>query len=161
MVFKRCPKGYKRHGCCTCVLNCPDKFRDSGFHCKKPKFKIMNTYKSIKECSDNAEQGCVPFGFRFAVPSCGEYYERVGATMCVPVCPLGWKDEGKRCQKPGTFHNGPPFTWSYGDEPHPGAINGRENPKGLSQQDDDGDTENGNDEDRGTGGDSDSGGEDN
>lgn len=37
--------------------------------------------------------------------------------MCVPVCPLGWKDEGKRCFKPGTFHNGNPFNWTYGDSP--------------------------------------------
>lgn len=88
-----------------------------GFHCKKPKFKIVHTYKSLKECEDNHEQGCVQFGVRFIVPSCGEYYQRVGATMCVPVCPLGWKDEGRRCLKPGTFHNGNPYTWTYGDGP--------------------------------------------
>lgn len=118
----------------------------------------MNTYKSIKECTSKGEQGCVPFGFRFAVPSCGEYYERVGATMCVPVCPLGWKDEGKRCQKPGTFHNGPPFTWSYGDNPHLGAA--AAGPKRPSQQDDDNESQDAEDDTDSVGEDRDSEGDD-
>jgi len=119
MVFKRCPKGYERHGCCTCAIKCPSPYIENGFHCHKPQFKILKTYESTKECNSDNQINCVRFGTRFVVGDCGENYERVGATMCVPKCPLGWKDEGKRCFKPGTFHNGPPFTWAYGDEDDP------------------------------------------
>lgn len=119
MVFKRCPKGYDRHGCCTCAIKCPAPYIENGFHCYKPAFKVMKTYESIMQCNKDNQINCVRFGSRFVVGDCGENYERVGATMCVPKCPLGWKDEGKRCFKPGTFHNGPPFTWAYGDEDDP------------------------------------------
>ena len=59
MAFKKCPIGYRRHGCCTCVIKCPGQFKDIGFHCQKPLFKIIKPYKSIDDCEKNNEIGCV------------------------------------------------------------------------------------------------------
>ena len=57
-VVRNCPDGFIHSGCCHCVLKCPRKYKDLGFHCVKPAFRIMDVYINRKECGSD----CDPYG---------------------------------------------------------------------------------------------------
>jgi len=134
-----CPPGYQRYGCCKCVRKC--NYTDSiesdvavgedllnerswtkvNYCVKKP--AIRSEIKRLNG-QERQEIGLSVRDFEILEETEGEYvyvrncpkdYKRVGNTMCVAVCPLGWPDLGNKCLKMGqlVFF---PFVWQPGDQ---------------------------------------------
>ena len=110
-VIRSCPRGFHHLGCCHCVLNCPKGYKDIGFHCIKPAFKIVGVFEKKQDCGAN----CEPYGIDKYVKHCPRHYHKAGVALCIPSCPAGWHDEGTKCRKPGNIKIGHPFTWTLGD----------------------------------------------
>lgn len=138
-VTPRCPPGYQRYGCCKCVRKCDytESIESDGgvgedmknerswtkvnYCVKKPALRsevkrlngqerqeiglTINDYEILEETD----------GEYVYVRNCPKDYKRVGNTMCVAVCPLGWPDLGNKCLKQGqlVFF---PFVWQPGDQ---------------------------------------------
>lgn len=137
-VTPKCPAGYQRYGCCKCVRKCDytdsivsdaavgeDVNNDRSWtkvnYCvKRP--AIRSEIKRLNG-QERQEIGLTINDFEILEETEGEYvyvrncakdYKRVGNTMCVAVCPLGWPDLGNKCLKQGqlVFF---PFVWQPGD----------------------------------------------
>merc|ERR1712007_269775 len=134
-----CPTGYQRYGCCKCVRKCD--YTDSieadvaaGEDLKNERAWTKVNYCSKKKAirsevkrlngQDREEIGLSINDYEILEETEGEYvyvkncpkdYKRVGSTMCVAVCPLGWPDLGNKCLKQGqlVFF---PFVWQPGDQ---------------------------------------------
>jgi hypothetical protein len=46
MAARKCPEGYYRYGCCTCVRPCPKGFYDNGETCRKLGEKKIGYYRT-------------------------------------------------------------------------------------------------------------------
>lgn len=79
----------------------------------KPEAKVLSKYSSKNDC-DKKEKKCEQVG-NFFVSECPKMHQRIGGNICLAECPLGWNDQGPRCQKPHNFHIGHPFTWVNGE----------------------------------------------
>jgi len=137
-VTPKCPPGYQRYGCCKCVRKCD--YTDSivsdaavgedvnnerswtkvNYCVKRP--AIRSEIKKLNG-QERQEIGLTIDDYEILEETEGEYvyvrncpkdYKRVGNTMCVAVCPLGWPDLGNKCLKMGqlVFF---PFVWQPGD----------------------------------------------
>jgi len=137
-VTPKCPAGYQRYGCCKCVRKCD--YTDSivsdaavgedvnnerswtkvNYCVKRP--AIRSEIKKLNG-QERQEIGLTIDDYEILEETEGEYvyvrncpkdYKRVGNTMCVAVCPLGWPDLGNKCLKMGqlVFF---PFVWQPGD----------------------------------------------
>merc|ERR1712151_795351 len=134
----KCPEGYQRYGCCKCVRKCnyTESIESDGavgedmknerswtkvnYCVKKP--AIRSEVKRLNG-QERQEIGLTINDYEILEETDGEYvyvrncpkdYKRVGNTMCVAVCPLGWPDLGNKCLKQGqlVFF---PFVWQPGD----------------------------------------------
>jgi hypothetical protein len=138
-VTPQCPTGYQRFGCCKCVRTCnytdsiesdssqgEDIKNERGWtktnFCVKKK-AIRSEIKRL-DGKNREEIGLAQQHFEMLEEKDGEYiyvkncpkdYKRVGNTMCVALCPLGWPDLGNKCLKQGqlVFF---PFVWQPGDQ---------------------------------------------
>lgn len=138
-VTPQCPTGYQRYGCCKCVRKCDytdsieadgaageDMKNDRGWtkvnYCLKKK-AIRSEVKRL-DAKNREEIGLAPHHYEMLEEKDGQYvyvrncpkdYKRVGNTMCVALCPLGWPDLGNKCLKQGqlVFF---PFVWQPGDQ---------------------------------------------
>ena len=109
----KCDDLFMRVGCCHCAMQCPKGYTEDHYHCIKPDQKTTTTFNSMKECTaDN--NTCEQRGSKFT-HVCGIQFKRVGVDGCIPVCPSGWHDEGKRCRKPADYRMAQPFIWQQGD----------------------------------------------
>merc|ERR1712110_1349997 len=137
-VTPKCPPGYQRYGCCKCVRKCD--YTDSivsdaavgedvnnerswtkvNYCVKKP--AIRSEVKRLNG-QERQEIGLTIDDYEILEETEGEYvyvrncpkdYKRVGNTMCVAVCPLGWPDLGNKCLKMGQLVLFP-FVWQPGD----------------------------------------------
>ena len=109
----KCDSLFKRVGCCHCAMECPEGYKEDDYHCIKPSQKSTKQYQSLKECSA-VHANCEQRGKVFT-EACGIQFRRIGADKCLPVCPFGWHDEGKRCRKPANYRMAQPFFWEQGD----------------------------------------------
>jgi hypothetical protein len=109
----KCDKLFKRVGCCHCAMECPEGYTEDDYHCIKPEQKSTAVFNSKKEC-ESAHKTCEQRGSKFTA-TCGIQFKRVGVSSCMPVCPNGWHDEGKRCRKPADYRMAQPFLWQQGD----------------------------------------------
>ena len=109
----KCDKYFKRVGCCHCAMSCPEGWTEDDYHCIKPDYKETKLYKTMEECS-KAEKNCEQRGAQWSAV-CGHNFRRMGSDKCVPICPFGWHDEGKRCRKPADYRMAQPFLWQQGD----------------------------------------------
>jgi len=138
-VTPMCPTGYQRYGCCKCVRKCDytDSIESDAAALEDPKnerpwtkvnycVKKKATRSEVKRLNGQERQeiGLAINDFEILEEQEGEYvyvkncpkdYKRVGSTMCVAVCPLGWPDLGNKCLKQGqlVFF---PFVWQPGDQ---------------------------------------------
>jgi len=138
-VTPKCPNGYQRYGCCKCVRKCnytesiesdvsaaEDKDNERPWtkvnYCLKKK-AIRSEIKRLNG-QERQEIGLTINDYEILEEKEGEYiyvkncpkdYKRVGNTMCVALCPLGWPDLGNKCLKQGqlVFF---PFVWQPGDQ---------------------------------------------
>jgi len=138
-VTPKCPSGYQRYGCCKCVRMCDytDSIEADGAagedvtgarawtrvnYCTKKK-AIRSEVKRLNG-QERQEIGLGVNDYEILEEKDGEYvyikncpkdYKRVGNTMCVALCPLGWPDLGNKCLKQGqlVFF---PFVWQPGDQ---------------------------------------------
>merc|ERR1712170_62260 len=138
-VTPKCPSGYQRYGCCKCVRMCDytDSIEADGAagedvtgarswtrvnYCTKKK-AIRSEVKRLNG-QERQEIGLGVTDYEILEEKEGEYvyvkncpkdYKRVGNTMCVALCPLGWPDLGNKCLKQGqlVFF---PFVWQLGDQ---------------------------------------------
>ena len=113
-VNRKCPDNFRIEGCCQCVINCPDGWKDDGYWCHKPAAITLSKFTTQSECAKSGKN-CVSINNEFFTEVCPTRFERVGQTLCLPKCPLGWNDQGWRCMKPATHHVGHPFIWVAGD----------------------------------------------
>merc|ERR1719345_550627 len=137
-VSPKCPIGYQRYGCCKCVRKCnytdsivSDAAVGEDVNNERPWTKVNYCVKrpairsEIKKLNGQERQeiGLTIDDYEILEETDGEYvyvrncpkdYKRVGNTMCVAVCPLGWPDLGNKCLKMGqlVFF---PFVWQPGD----------------------------------------------
>jgi len=137
-VTPKCPAGYQRYGCCKCVRMCDytESIQADGAagedvsgvrawtkvnYCTKKK-AVRSEVKRLNG-QDRQEIGLGVEDYEILEEKDGEYvyikncpkdYKRVGNTMCVALCPLGWPDLGNKCLKQGqlVFF---PFVWQLGD----------------------------------------------
>jgi hypothetical protein len=109
----KCDKYFKRVGCCHCAMECPEGYKEDDYHCIKPDQKTTTVYESMDKCKA-AGKTCEQRGNKFT-DVCGIQFKRVGVNNCLPVCPEGWHDEGKRCRKPADYRMAQPFLWQQGD----------------------------------------------
>jgi hypothetical protein len=138
-VTPQCPFGYQRYGCCKCVRSCNytesiESDVDAGEDLKNERTWTKVNYCRKKKSQrsvvkrlngqERQEIGLSLTDYEILEESDGEYvyvqncpkdYKRVGNTMCVAVCPLGWPDLGNKCLKQGqlVFY---PFVWQPGDQ---------------------------------------------
>lgn len=126
-VSRKCPQDYKRYGCCKCMKTCksvnmqprnPDgsvktDSYDRNLYCTKPESYKSEKFTDANKC--NQERGCEVYADQFYVEKCRESFTRVGADLCMAVCPHGWPDLGEQCLKVGTVEV-IPFPWMVGDE---------------------------------------------
>jgi len=138
-VTPKCPEGYQRFGCCKCVRKCnytdsvesdiannEDLKNERAWtkvnYCLKKK-AIRSEIKRING-QKKEEIGIGINDYEILRENAGEYiyikncpkdYKRVGNTMCIALCPLGWPDLGNKCLKQGqlVFF---PFVWQPGDQ---------------------------------------------
>jgi hypothetical protein len=138
-VTPKCPEGYQRYGCCKCVRKCnytesiesdvdaqEDPKNERSWtkvnYCVKKK-AIRSDIKRLNG-QERQEIGLTINDYEILEEKEGEYiyvkncpkdYKRVGNTMCVALCPLGWPDLGNKCLKQGqlVFF---PFVWQPGDQ---------------------------------------------
>lgn len=110
----KCDKYFKRVGCCHCAMSCPEGWTEDDYHCIKPSYKETSVYKTVEECKKVNKSGCEQVGLQWTL-GCGIHFKRIGSNGCVPVCPFGWHDEGKRCRKPADYRMAQPFLWQQGD----------------------------------------------
>ena len=94
-------------------MRCPAAWTDDDYHCIKPSQITSSTYTTMSACTTKHSK-CEQRGLTFTA-FCPESHKRVGKDLCVPVCPLGWHDEGKRCRKPADYRMAQPFLWEKGD----------------------------------------------
>ena len=107
----KCDSRFRRVGCCHCAMICPDAaWREDEYHCIKPQYTKQPAY--INEVSCGA--GCEEVAGRW-MKTCQTGYKRFGLNTCMPICPLGWHDEGMRCRKPANYRLTQPFIWTNGD----------------------------------------------
>jgi hypothetical protein len=138
-VTPKCPAGYQRYGCCKCVRMCnytesidadvaalEDPKNERAWtkvnYCVKRK-ALRSEVKRLNG-QERMEIGLSVNDYEILEEKEGEYvyvrncpkdYKRVGNTMCVALCPLGWPDLGNKCLKQGqlVFF---PFVWQPGDQ---------------------------------------------
>jgi len=137
-VTPKCPTGYQRYGCCKCVRKCDytESIESDGnagedvtgarswtkvnYCVKRP--AIRSEVKRLNG-QERQEIGLGVTDYEILEEKDGEYiyvrncpkdFKRVGNTMCVALCPLGWPDLGNKCLKQGqlVFF---PFVWQPGD----------------------------------------------
>lgn len=111
----KCDKYFIRVGCCHCAMRCPKGWKEDDYHCIKPQQKNTKVFKSLGECTKLNKNGCEQSGLVWTA-KCGIHFRRIGSNSCIPVCPLGWHDEGKRCRKPADYRMAQPFLWQKGDK---------------------------------------------
>lgn len=110
LANKKCSSGLKRKGHSLCAEECPEGWIDRGIDCYKPKGYKTLRYKTLKECQKNGTK-CEKFNLLYFVPKCKENYTRAGADGCIPVCPEGWMDLGRKCLKAQWENLGNVYTW--------------------------------------------------
>lgn len=113
-VGPKCPQGFVREGCCTCVSECPSGFRSNKLVCSKPKSYFTNPRPTENGCFLANAVKCEKVGDVFASP-CKAGFRRVGTALCVAACPEGTTDFGNSCLRK-TIKMGSIFTWTSGDE---------------------------------------------
>lgn len=113
-VNRKCPDGYRIEGCCNCVVDCPANWVDKGYWCIKPEVSTLKQHAAQSDCTIKGKK-CSQWGNSFWIEECPPMHDRIGGYLCVPRCPLGWNDQGQRCQKPRNMHIGHPFLWAHGD----------------------------------------------
>jgi len=67
LAVKKCPEGYNRLGCCTCVKSCPAGYKEVGELCKMPTNIKDGKYPTLKACRvDNPKRktDCMLWGQR-------------------------------------------------------------------------------------------------
>ena len=79
----------------------------------KPTAVVLTKFAKRGAC-ETATQKCKKLG-KFFVRACPKFHQRIGGNVCLAECPLGWNDQGPRCQKPENIHIGHPFSWTNGD----------------------------------------------
>lgn len=109
----KCDKYFKRVGCCHCAMECPAGYKEDDYHCIKPETKVVSVFKTEEECK-KVNKNCTQRGEQWT-EDCGFGFKRIGVSGCIPVCPFGWHDEGKRCRKPADYRMAQPFLWQRGD----------------------------------------------
>ena len=138
-VTPQCPDGFQRYGCCKCVRQCDYTQSIEADAEKGEDIKNERSWTKVNYClkknalrsdvkrlngQERQEIGLTINDYEILEETEGEYvyvkncptdYKRVGSTMCVALCPLGWPDLGNRCLKQGqlVFF---PFVWQPGDQ---------------------------------------------
>ncbi len=80
LISSRCGEDYIQSGNKNCYAKCPENFREFNLsNCKKPEIYPANPKPEEKACLTNFE-----------------YF----SGLCIPRCPLGWKDSGNWCERP-------------------------------------------------------------
>jgi len=138
-VTPKCPTGYQRYGASKCVRDCSytesiesDVAAGEDMENKRKWTKVnycnkKKAFRSDIKRLNGQEREEIGLNFKdfqmleetegeyIYVRNCPKDYKRVGSTMCVAVCPLGWPDLGNKCLKQGqlVFF---PFVWQPGDQ---------------------------------------------
>lgn len=106
LAVKKCPLGYIRYGCCTCVKPCPRGFYDNGEICRKEGESVIKYYPTLNACRvDNPKRkyDCELWGQDKYVLNC-----KSGLTAkngrCIRKCPGIWPEINKKwCMKVATI----------------------------------------------------------
>lgn len=121
-VTLKCPPGYNRYGCCTCLRVCG---HHSGLeeeegdnltwtnvdYCIKKAVQYTEQTRDTQKIIDPREWEIFEGSY---VRKCPKGYTRVGDYKCISECPLGWPDLGDKCEKAGPLLMFP-FVWQVGD----------------------------------------------
>lgn len=113
-VGPKCPQGFVREGCCTCVSECPSGFRSNKLVCSKPKTYFTNPRPTENGCFIANAIKCDKVGDVFSA-QCKAGFRRVGTAICVAACPEGTTDFGNSCLRK-SIKMGSIFNWTSGDE---------------------------------------------
>ena len=89
----------------------PDE-EDRNLYCSKPESYKSKRYTDANNCPP---EGCEVYADQFFVSKCKPGFTRVGADLCMAVCPHGWPDLGEQCLKVGSVEV-IPFPWMVGDD---------------------------------------------
>lgn len=110
LANKKCSEGLTRKGHSICTEACPEGWIDRGLDCYKPKGYKTLRYETKKECEKNGTT-CEKFHLLYYVPSCKSGYIRSGADGCIPGCPEGWMDLGRKCLRSRIENVGSVYAW--------------------------------------------------
>lgn len=110
LANKKCPADLKRKGHSICTEECPEGWIDRGLDCYKPQGYKTLRYNTMKEC-EKAGSKCEKFNLLYYVPVCKDGYIRSGADGCIPGCPEGWLDLGRKCLRSRLVNVGDVYTW--------------------------------------------------
>lgn len=114
LAHKKCPSGLVRKGHSICTVKCPEGYTDRALDCYKPAGYKTPRYSSKTEC-EAAGSACEKFNLLYHVPICKSGFVRSGADACIPVCPEGWLDLGRKCLRTKVVNLGNVFVWNPED----------------------------------------------
>ena len=115
---KKCAAGLIKLGHSICATRCPEGFSDRGLDCYKPDGYKVSSYQTLTECKAAVgEEGeCERYSIERYVPVCKPNFIRHGFDGCIPVCPDGWVDMGRKCLRPELDIQNKVFAWKESDE---------------------------------------------
>ena len=125
-VTVNCPNGYIRYGCCKCVRTCNfqnlidnDAGKDHTYTLKCKKYdNIVSHHITKQQYSDLNFRRQKRYEFNpnsgLWVRKCLDGFQRIGDSLCVVKCPVGWPDIGGYCLKIDSVVI-VPFVWTPGD----------------------------------------------
>lgn len=114
LANKKCAAGLIRLGHSICTERCPEGFVDRGLDCYKPIGYKTQRYSSQKECN-KTHTTCERYSLGYWVPVCKNLFVRQGSDGCIPTCPEGWMDLGRKCIRPTIDVAPQVFAWNPTD----------------------------------------------
>lgn len=114
LAHKKCPQGLTRKGHSICTVECPAGYTDRALDCYKPIGYKTPRYSTMSDCNA-AGSACEKFNLLYYVPLCKPGFTRSAADACIPVCPEGWLDLGRKCLRTQVVNLGKVFVWNPSD----------------------------------------------
>jgi hypothetical protein len=116
LANKKCSAGLVNIGHSVCANSCPKGFVDRVMDCYKPDGYKTKRYDTLADCQKfNKGNECERYSLKYFVPLCNDFFTRQGPDGCIPRCPEGWTDIGRKCLRKNIDIQKTVFAWTPAD----------------------------------------------
>lgn len=99
-----------------CMQKCPKEFIEKNYGCEKNKAFTLEVFSDQATCEKMTGKECEGYKKNAIFTSkCGQYFEKVFKTICLPQCPEGYIDNGAICEKRSSRYERTPFIFNFQD----------------------------------------------